>query len=1007
MVDTGSNKNYRQPQLAKKKIQNNKIFFANSVGGKIEITHHTYVNLFNLPNINLKFYLLPSLVSFHAILGNDSLKELSAVIHTKENFMTINDSFKIRLRQLFSQDVNHVPIRNEHMNNFQKQAMSSIVHQNNDLFSDPNEKLTYTTKIVASIRTNSNEPVYTKYYPYPMSLKGEPSRRPSRSPYNSPIWIVPKKQDASLEKKYRLVIDYRKLNSTTIADRYPIPDINEVLSQLGKNSLFSVIDLKSGFHQIPLKESDIEKTAFSVKNGKYEFTRLPFGLKNAPAIFQRTLDDILRKLIGKICYVYIDDIIIFSKDEETHAQNIREVFETLREANMKVQIDKCEFFKKEIEFLGFLVSSEGITTNPTKVQAIVDFPSPKTLKDLRSFLGLSGYYKRFIKDYAKITKPLTNLLRGEAGRISKNQSKNRLIQLNKEAIEAFNQVKNSLISREVILTYPNYQKEFHLTTDASKHAIGAVLEQDGKPITFISRTLTKTEEHYATNEKEMLAIIWALKSLRNYLYGTAKIKLFTDHQPLTYALSNKNDNSKLKRWKAILEEYDHELKYKPGRTNVVADTLSRPPELNTVTIATHSDESSGHNLIPTTEAPINVFKNQIWIMVGQENSKDFKIPFPTYHRLTITRPHYSMDDLQDLLKQHLNPSVINGLFTSEKIMGQIQELYPIHFSNFKIRFTQSQVKDLNTIEQQEHQILVEHKRAHRNAIENKKQIIQKFYFPQMQSKINKIVKQCKICAENKYDRHPNKPEIRKTPIPEYPGQIVHIDIFIAEKNLVLTAIDKYSKYAQARVIKSKSTENIREPLRQILFTFGIPQMIIIDNEKSLNSHSIAFMVEDQLRIKIYKTPPHTHTANGQVERFHSTLAEILRCLKNEKIDRTFEELLDRAVYEYNFSIHSTTGLKPIENFFGRKVYINPEQYEAARQNNIQRLKLKQEKDLEHHNKNKTPCKNYKSGQTIYVKINKRYGTKLTPRYKKEIVKENNSSTVLTESGNVVHKSLIK
>uniref|UniRef100_W8AHE3 RNA-directed DNA polymerase n=1 Tax=Ceratitis capitata TaxID=7213 RepID=W8AHE3_CERCA len=301
----------------------------------------------------------------------------------------------------------------------------------------------------------------------------------------------------------------------------------------------------------------------------------------------------------------------------------------------------------------------------------------------------------------------------------------------------------------------------------------------------------------------MLAIIWALKSLRNYLYGTAKIKLFSDHQSLTYALSNKNDNSKLKRWKAILEEYDHELKYKPGRTNVVADTLSRPPELNTVTIATHSDESSGHNLIPTTEAPINVFKNQIWIMIGQENSKDFKIPFPTYHRHTITRPQYSMDDLQHLLKQHLNPSVINGLFTSEKIMGQIQELYPIHFSNFKIRFTQSQVKDLNTIEQQEHQILVEHKRAHRNAIENKKQIIQKFYFPQMQSKINKIVKQCKICAENKYDRYPNKPEIQKTPIPEYPGQIVHIDIFIADKNLVLTAIDKYSKYAQARVIKSK------------------------------------------------------------------------------------------------------------------------------------------------------------------------------------------------------------
>ena len=170
-----------------------------------------------------------------------------------------------------------------------------------------------------------------------------------------------------------MVIDYRKLNSVTISDRYPIPEISDVLGKLGNSKFFSVLDLKSGFHQIPLKSSDVEKTAFSINNGKYEFTRLPFGLKNAPSIFQRALDDILREHIGRICYVYIDDIVIYSKSEDDHIRDIHNVFKTLEEANMKVQLDKCHFFKQEVEFLGFLISETGIKTNPKKVEAIANF----------------------------------------------------------------------------------------------------------------------------------------------------------------------------------------------------------------------------------------------------------------------------------------------------------------------------------------------------------------------------------------------------------------------------------------------------------------------------------------------------------------------------------------------------------------------------------------------------------------------------------------------------------
>ena len=932
--------------------------------------------------------------------------------------MLVQNKIKIPLKQLIANQVNNTNIRTDHMNDEQRSRMEKIIDKYKNLCSEPDAKLTFTTKVVGTIRTITENPVYSKFYSYPIALRKEVEEqveklleddiiRPSRSPYNSPVWVVPKKIDASGERKHRLVIDYRKLNSVTISDKYLIPNINDTLAQLGGNKWFSVIDLKSGFHQIPLRTTDIEKTAFSINNGKYEFIRLPFGLKNAPAIFQRTLDDILRSFIGKTCFVYIDDIIIFSRDETQHFKDLEDIFETLENANMKIQLNKCEFLKKETEFLGFIVSEEGIKTNPGKIKAIAEFPYPATVYDLRSFLGLAGYYRRFVIDYAKVAKPLTNILRGVDGRISKNQSKKTPVHLDDVAKEAFNKIKRILTSREIILNYPDPSKDFELTTDASNYAIGAVLSQGNRPIAFISRALSVTEENYATNEREMLAIIWSLKILRNYLYGSAEVIIYTDHQPLTYALSNKNTNSKMKRWKSILVEYDYELHYKPGKSNVVADALSRPPrgdQINTLTATAHSDESSSENLIPIVEAPINAFKNQIFIQIGNEKSYNFELPFARYHRHTIIQKEYSEDELIKLLKKYLNPDVSNGIFTEESIMGKIQNIYPLHFEKYRVKYTRRKVTDLTDETRQEEEILRAHKRAHRNSKENKEQILENYYFPKMMEKINKVVGQCKTCKENKYDRKPNKIPISATPIPKHAGEILHIDIYITGKNLVLTALDKLTKYAQTYPINSNSTEDIKEPLRKMLFAFGIPKILVMDNEKALNSASICFMIEG---VTIHKTPPYTSTSNGQVERFHSTLTEIMRCLKTENLHKSFIELLDRAVYEYNCTIHSTTQKKPIEAFFGRNVSTDPNLYEKARQENIEAIAKKQEKDLETHNRKRKPQKNYSIGDTIYVKINKRLGTKLSARYKKQLVKEDNRNTIITESGKVVLKNLIR
>lgn len=1020
LIDTGSNKNYIQKQFIRNPIPNEKPFTANSVAGSLRITHHALIDLFG-PEKKLKFFILPSLKSFDGIIGNDSLKQLGAVIHTDKGYMTITPNHMIPIKQHTSDSVNNIVIRDSHLNDRQKQKLDQLIRICPRLFSEPDEKLTFTTTVKGDIRTSCTEPVYSRPYPYPLCLKNEVEKqikkmlddgiiRPSKSPYNSPVWIVPKKEDASGEKKYRIVIDYRKLNSVTISDRYPIPEVNDILANLGDNRYFTIIDLKSGFHQIPLKTSDIEKTAFSVNHGKYEFTRLPFGLKNAPSIFQRALDDILREHIGKRCYVYIDDIVILGKTEEEHFENISLIFKVLEDANLKIQLDKCEFLQDNVEFLGFIISKGGIKPNPKKIQAITNFPIPKTIKDLRSFLGMAGFYRRFIQDYAKLAKPLTSLLRGEDGHVSKHISKNKMLTLANEEVTAFNKIKNTLVSNEVLLAYPNFQKEFELTTDASNFALGAVLAQEGRPITFISRTLDRTEENYAANEKEMLAIIWALTSLRNFLYGSKKVKIFTDHQPLTYALSHKNHNSKMKRWKAILEEYNYELKYQPGKTNRVADALSRIPtasDINATSSTQHSAESSSHDLIPTVETPINAFRNQLILNTGDENSYQLVNPFPSYQRHIITQQNFTTSNIINFFKRYLNPHTINGLKTTEMIMGKIQEIYPIHFRNYKIRFTQKLVEDITDENLQEEKILSVHQRAHRNAEENRNQIIESYYFPRMSKKIRVIVKRCTVCQGNKYDRHPNKPNLNPTPIPNYPGHTLHLDIYSTESKLILTAIDKLSKLAFCKPIKSKAVEDIRQPLRDILFFFSVPETVVIDNERSLNSSSITSMMEDELKIKIFRTPPYRSEVNGQVERFHSTLSEIMRCLKTSGIHRTFEELLERSVNEYNHSIHSTTGKRPVEIYFGRSPNADPEQLEQTRLSNIEKLKAKQIRDLEYHNKKRKSIKTYQPGQVVFVKQNKRLGSKLMARYKPEAVLENRNTTILTESGKIVHKSNIK
>lgn len=496
-------------------------------------------------------------------------------------------SFNENNYELFYTDVTHSQtnnkvdienlIRTAHMNSEEKKQILNVCKKYSDIFHTESQPLTFTNQIKHAIKTKDEIPIHTKSYRYPFIHKPEVERqmksmldqgiiRPSNSPWSSPIWIVPKKTDASGKKKWRIVVDYRKLNEKTIDDRYPLPNITDVLDKLGRCMYFTTLDLASGFHQIEMNPEDIPKTAFNVENGHYEYVRMPFGLKNAPATFQRVMDNVLRGLQNEFCLVYLDDIIIMSASLQEHIVHLTKVFQRLRDTKFKIQLDKSEFLKKEVAYLGHIVTSEGVKPNPDKILAIKKYPIPKTTKQIKSFLGLLGYYRKFIKDFARLTKPLTSCLK-----------KNSKIEHTPQFIKCFEDCKN-ILTNEPILQYPDFSKPFNLTTDASNVSIAGILSQgpvgSDKPVAYISRTLNDSEKNYSTIEKELLAIVWATTKLRPYLYGR-KFKIFSDHLPLKWLMSLKEPNSRLVRWRLKLEEFDYEIEYKKGKHNTNADALSR------------------------------------------------------------------------------------------------------------------------------------------------------------------------------------------------------------------------------------------------------------------------------------------------------------------------------------------------------------------------------------------------------------------------------------------------
>ena len=463
----------------------------------------------------------------------------------------------------------------KHLNLEEKIAVQNVCAKYADIFYLPGDTLKTTPIYNHKIHLKEHaSPIYMKPYRLPHSQKPEIEKQiknmlsqniiePCSSEWSSPVLLVPKKIDTTGQKKFRLVIDYRKLNNAIKDDKFPLPNITDILDSLSGCIYFTHLDLYQGFYNVKLDKHSRKYTAFC--SGQYQMTRMPMGLKTSPNSFSRMMNMAMAGLTYEKCLVYLDDVVVYGKCLNSATKNLIDVFDRLRKTNLKLNPIKCDFLRKEMLYLGHVISSDGVQPDPEKLNVVKNYPVPKNSDEVKRFVAFANYYRKFINKFAAIAQPLNNL-----------SKKNTKFQWTDDCQQSFDLLKQ-LLMNPPILQYPNFSSDnvFTLQTDASGYAIGAVLaNQNGKPVAYASRTLNKAEKMYPTIEKELLAIVWAVKHFRPYLYGR-KFKVLTDHKPLIYLFNIKDPSSRLMKFRILLEDYDFYVEYVKGSDNAAADALSR------------------------------------------------------------------------------------------------------------------------------------------------------------------------------------------------------------------------------------------------------------------------------------------------------------------------------------------------------------------------------------------------------------------------------------------------
>ncbi|GJR57334.1 putative reverse transcriptase domain-containing protein [Tanacetum coccineum] len=681
--------------------------------------------------------------------------------------------------------------------------------------------------------------------------------RPSSSPWGAPVLFV-KKKDGS----FRMCIDYRELNKLTVKNRYPLPRIDDLFDQLQGSSVYSKIDLRSGYHQLRVREEDIPITAFRTRYGHYEFQVMPFGLTNAPAVFMDLMNRVCKPYLDKFVIVFIDDILIYSKTKGEHSEHLKIILDLLKKEKLYAKFLKCVFWLESVQFLGHVINREDVHVDPAKIKAVKNWPVPKSPTKVRQFMGLAGYYRRFIEGFYLIAKPLTRLTR-----------KNKRFEWGADEDEAFQKLKQDLCTAP-ILALPEGPDDFVIYCDASLKGYGAVLMQRDKVIAYASRQLKTYEENYTTHDLELGAVVFALRLWRHYLYGT-KCVVYTDHKSLQYILDQKELNMRQRRWIELLSDYDCEIRYHPGKANVVADALSRkvrekPLRVRSLVMSTYTDLSK------------RILKAQLEA-VKQENVKAENLG-------RLLKPIFEIhSDRIRYFENRVWLPLFGGL--RDLIMHESHKSkYSIHLGSDKM------YQDLKKL----------------------------YWWPNMKVDIATYVCKCLTCAKVKAEHQRPSGLLQQPEIPEWKWERITMDFVTglprtsSGYDSIWVIVDRLTK--SAHFLPMKKTDSMEKLtqlyLKEVVCRHGVPLSIISDRDSRFAS-GFWRSLQNALGTNLNMSTAYHPETDGQSERTIQTLEDMLRACVID-FGGSWDRHLPLVEFSYNNSYHASIKAAPFEALYGRK-----------------------------------------------------------------------------------------
>lgn len=858
-------------------------------GIKLESLGYIYLPVtFNNTTCVIKFYVMPTVVS-DIILGCDFWKafKIAPEIFEHIDYISSPTTFcnSITIKHVSTiQSLDNLTIE-------QRELAKAIIEKYRDISFDK-KGLGRTSLVEHIINTGDSPPFRVKQYPLSpdkkIALQQELDKMlaldvvtPSESPWNNPAILVKKSNG-----DWRFCLDCRKLNSITKGDSYAIPYIPQILDSLKEAKYLSTIDLSSSFWQIPLSEDSQEKTSFTVPGrGLFKFKVMPFGLCNAPARQQRLMDTLINQNFSSdiengFVFCYIDDIVICSSDFSTHLVLLNRVLEKLKTANLTVSFDKCKFFRQSIKYLGYVVDEFGLRTDPEKISAILNFPTPTSVREVKIFLGTCSWYRRFIRNFSTIAAPLNQLTRN-----GKDAPK---FQWNEKAEEAFNVLKNALVTAPV-LAVPNFDLPFTVACDSSQYGIGGVISQeiDGQdhPIAFVSRSLTKNERNYSATEREMLSIIFSVEKFQAYL-GSRKFKIITDHSSLKWFMKLENPSGRLARWACRLSQFNFEIEHRKGSENVVPDALSRLMKVEAIHVSTNMPASS--------------VKDE-WYDRIYYGCQSHPTNFPHFMVKDNTLYRYSRSKY-NLVREFDWKEVVPKGMRSTIIAENHNEPTAGHFGIFK---------------------------THRR-------LCLRYYWPGMHKDVSDFVKKCDVCKAYKRSTQATPGLMGKPKVCDRPFKAVATDLVgplprsRSGYTFLLVITCCFSKYTILFPLRRATSALVASHFEKgVILTHGVPETVILDNGSQMTGSEFRNLISKYNIPKLHYCPKYTPQVN-LVERYNKTIMTAIASYVEEN-HRTWDQNLHKIQFAINSAINESTGFSPFFLVHGREPVINGNFYKDSDQ----------------------------------------------------------------------------